>query len=161
MLLALVLGLALAACSGAGDGQPDGAWPYDAAWRPSETWDPGPGNPGGCSYGYGQDCPAPAVDCALDPCVHGQCIESQGGSDSCLCETGYAGLVCDACAAGYVAEGLRCVPSTRCADSPCVYGTCRDAGDGFWCDCFEGYAGELCDACAAGYHAEDLECVPD
>ena len=162
----LWLGLAAAlllGCAGAGDSEPDSGWNYDGDWQPPDRgWDPGDQTNGACSYGYGEDCPEPAVDCASGPCVHGDCVEgSSETSDHCVCETGYAGLRCDACATGYAADGLICVPSTACEDSPCVYGTCRQEAEGFVCDCFVGYAGSLCDACAEGYHAEDLECVPD
>jgi len=163
----LLVLFALGAC-GESDGTDDG-WPEHESTdrerespRPPDLWDPGERPNGDCTYGYGESCPEPAVDCHDSPCLHGTCITSESGTDYCLCAPAYAGLFCERCATGYVPVGLECVPDSPCAGSPCVHGTCRIQGeDGFTCECHAGYAGTLCDACAAGYHVEDLECVPD
>ncbi|PIV98067.1 MAG: hypothetical protein CO108_02375 [Deltaproteobacteria bacterium CG_4_9_14_3_um_filter_63_12] len=128
---------------------------------PPDVWDAG-NNPNGCSYGYGEGCPTQTVDCELSPCGHGLCVSGGLGADTCLCDEGYAGLLCDGCAAGYETSGLICVTATgACATAPCVFGTCRPSGESFVCDCHAGYTGSLCAACAAGYHASNLQCVPD
>lgn len=162
----LWLCLMLAACSGNGAG-PDAGFDPDADPYPPDAWDPGDPDSDPCAGdggadGGGDGCVAGPVDCARDDCVHGECIDVPGGADWCDCHSGYAGMLCDRCAAGYVAVGLECVPAGGCADSPCVHGTCRPLQDGdFRCDCDAGYAGRLCDRCAEGYHVEDLRCVPD
>ncbi len=159
--------LLLCCCNGASDSGPDAGWDTDADIYPPDFRDPGDRSENPCGYGDGygdgggDGCAGSAVDCGADPCVHGSCVEAQGG-DWCWCDTGYTGEVCDRCAEGYVAVGLDCVPAGGCADSPCAHGTCRPQQEGdFTCDCHEGYAGRLCDECAEGYHVEDLRCVPD
>jgi hypothetical protein len=62
---------------------------------------------------------------------------------------------------GCPGEGQDPGPTDFCRDSPCVFGTCREAVQGFRCECAPGYAGELCDACAPGYHPDGLGCAPD
>ncbi len=166
---ALALALALAAaclvagCDDEPTRRPDfggGSWdpPY-----PDPPWDPGPATGGGCTYGYGEDCPDAPLDCSDGPCLRGRCEEGGAeGGDVCVCDAGYAGLRCDACAEGYEALGLDCVPlGSGCDDSPCVYGTCRIRDGEAVCDCAAGYAGRLCDRCAAGYRPEALRCVPE
>ncbi|MDH5493462.1 MAG: hypothetical protein OEY14_16025 [Myxococcales bacterium] len=95
-------------------------------------------------------------------CGNGSC-DSSSGTAVCLCDDGYAGTQCDACAAGYQdsdgdgvcelgcgatgADALDCGPGGACA---------ADASTGVrGCVCDEGY--ELgtgtCDACARGYTA--------
>ena len=133
---------------------------YDAP-RPPDVWDPGPKPTGPCSYGYGENCPAAAVDCNLNPCAHGTCLRGDAGVDSCICDAGYAGLLCTECAPGYVPSGLVCVASDPCVGGPCVFGTCYAQGASFYCECDTGYAGTRCDACAPGYHPAGLQCVPD
>lgn len=149
----------LCAC-GSGISEPDGGWETDGAMYPPDFWDPGD-KPNGAS-GYGDATSGPAVDCAQDPCVHGACLEGEhGDADQCVCDLGYAGTLCEACADGYVPDGLVCVPVDPCAPGPCVHGTCRVDGDDYLCECDEGYTGRNCDECAEGYHPEGLECVPD
>ena len=164
-LMRALLGLTLLLCWAAtgcdvAAAQVDGGV-YDAVLRPPDVWDPGPKPTGPCSYGYGESCPAAAVDCNRNPCAHGTCLRGDAGVDSCICDTGYAGLLCNECAPGYTADGLVCIGSDPCASAPCVYGTCYAQGAGFSCTCDAGYAGARCDECAAGYHPVNLECVPD
>ena len=161
-LIALLL---VAACgdlhTDKGSGLPDADDEREDPYPP-DYWDPGSNNNGNCTYGYGESCPDPAVDCDDSPCVYGDCVEGgPSGADSCLCDTGYAGLLCDGCARGYKPLDLECVKDSPCLTAPCVYGTCRERGTGFACECYAGYAGERCDRCAEGYHIEDMECVPD
>ncbi|HEY3355407.1 MAG TPA: hypothetical protein VGQ83_19310 [Polyangia bacterium] len=137
------------------------AAPAASGVHPPDLWDPGPKPGGGCGYGYGYDCPAPVVDCAAPACVHGTCLRADAGTgDACICDRGYAGLLCDQCAPGWAPAGLTCVATDPCAAGPCVYGTCYAQGDAFYCECQAGYAGARCDECAEGWHAENLECVP-
>jgi hypothetical protein len=163
----------LALLAGACGGDRTIGWRDAASWDYvglGDLWSPGSGSCGsGSGYGYGYgyggggNCPD-TVTCGSGPCIHGQCVATDGG-DACLCDLGYAGLHCDVCASGYTPRGLICVASGPCAASPCIYGTCRPESDGtFECDCLTGYAGTRCDVCASGYHAENaenLECVPD
>lgn len=153
--------LVAAGCGGLSEDNPDAGHYDDADLHPPDFWDPGDKPANNCSYGYGEDCPDPAIDCQADPCIHGECISPDAGADYCKCEAGYAGLLCDRCARGYAADGLSCVPNDQCAGNPCLYGTCRLQDGGFHCDCQTGYAGELCDRCAEDYHPENLKCVPD
>ena len=153
----------LAGCGGENPGKPDSGFEEDGNLLPPDFWDPGDKPGGNCSYGYGESCPQPEVDCSQDPCFHGVCIvgENETVADYCLCDQGYAGLLCDQCAVGYLPDGLECSKEDACQDSPCVYGTCRVQNDQMSCDCYSGYSGELCDECDEGYHVENLECVPD
>ena len=159
-VLALLLAAPLAGGCDVAATQVD-AGVYDATPRPPDVWDPGPKPSGPCSYGYGENCPAAAVDCNLNPCAHGTCLRGDAGVDSCICETGYAGLLCSECAPGWVAEGLTCLASNPCLSGPCLYGTCYPQGPTFYCECDTGYAGARCDECAPGYHPDSLQCVPD
>ncbi|NOZ87993.1 MAG: calcium-binding EGF-like domain-containing protein [Deltaproteobacteria bacterium] len=130
--------------------------------KPEDQWRPKEKPSNDCSYGYGEECPEPAVDCGKAPCIHGICVDGEkGAEDYCLCDTGYAGLLCDTCAKGFKPKDLECVPDSPCAGGPCVFGTCREKDNGFWCDCYTGYTGRLCDTCADGYHSAGMQCVPD
>ena len=72
-----------------------------------------------CSNLENADC-VPDAPCDSDPCVHGQC-RVEADSEVCDCDAGYAGFLCDACAPGYLPEGLVCVPDTGdpCLPNPC------------------------------------------
>ena len=156
----------LAGCGSTLDGEPDSGWDPDGDIYPPDFWQPGDAPPAGCTGSGGADggdgCLGAGLSCSDSPCVHGTCVVEQAAPDRCACDPGYAGEICDRCAADYVAVGLDCVLAGGCADSPCIYGTCRplDEGD-FQCDCEAAYTGRLCDRCAEGYHAEGLRCVPD
>ena len=156
--------LAACGCGGSGDdGRPFGD--YDLDWEIGDMeeaamWIPPDEDQAGCAngYGYGPDCaPVPGqLDCSQDPCAFGVCI---GGS--CECWEGYAGVLCDECADGFVAVKLRCVRVDACSDFKCLYGRCIVINGRPVCECDEGYVGTVCDRCADGYHEQDLHCVPD
>jgi hypothetical protein len=164
--------LSLAGCTDAAAPLDGGV--HDVGIHPPDLWDPGPEPGGNCGYGsgsgsggepgygatYGGNCSPAVVSCATPSCVHGTCLSSDGGTDACICDLGYAGLLCDSCAPGYTAQGLTCVAADPCAAAPCVYGTCYPQAGGFYCECQTGYAGTLCDGCAPGYHVDNLQCVP-
>jgi hypothetical protein len=155
--------LPFSGCAGSGDNEADGGTDLDGEWNPPDFWDPGDKPDWNCNYGYGDECIPPEVDCSKDPCVHGTCQEGEGesGADACVCDEGYAGLLCDQCAEGYIPSGLECVRGDPCQDSPCVFGTCRVHDEQMVCDCYTGYTGTYCDECDEGYHIENMECVPD
>jgi hypothetical protein len=153
MRIALCLALLLAT-AGCGDSSArTDAGVEDVGIHPPDLWDPGPapGNPcgygsgsggdPGCGAGYGGHCAPPVVSCDTFSCAHGTCLRSDAGSDFCICDPGYAGLLCDQCAPGYQPQGLTCVADDPCATGPCVYGTCYAQGAGFYCECQQGYAG--------------------
>jgi len=150
-------------CAGGGGSDPDGGSEWDGNVQPPDFYNPGDKPEQNCSYGYGEDCPDPTIDCASDPCIHGECIdgETESNADFCLCDEGYAGLLCERCARGYFPDGLVCVKGGACEESPCVFGTCYTHEGEIFCECYEGYTGEYCDQCADGYHIEGIECVPD
>ena len=55
--------------------------------------------------------PCASDPCASSPCAHGTCgCNSAAGGVACACATGWAGPLCDRCAAGYLAVGATCVP---------------------------------------------------
>jgi glycosidase len=114
-----------------------------------------------CEPGY----PLVAGRCAFDPCAAAPCVHGTCRADAryalCECEPGYAGAACDSCAAGFVPEGLGCVPAVPCTYDPCRYGTCALIAGAPVCQCWTGYMGELCDSCAPGFHVEALRCVAD
>jgi hypothetical protein len=116
-----------------------------------------------CDPGYRADglaCVPAGGPCEPDPCLHGVCTPA-GAGFACACEPGYAGERCDACAPGYHAEGLVCLPDSPCDHDPCLHGVCRLEDGQPVCDCEPGWAGSLCDACAPGFRLEGQECIPD
>lgn len=105
----------------------------------------------------------------------------------CLCDTGYRGLQCEECAAGFVMRDGQCEPTTEqpdpddCAageveiDGACVAevceeqcgdGTCTTTGEGTWsCACPDGSTGVAClsceDQCGNGSCDDDGQCTCD
>lgn len=67
----------------------------------------------GCSSGY--------VSCASGQ----RCWDGPTGPE-CLCDIGYAGPDCTACATGFVASGARCIPMPTAAHVLVASGTWRD-----------------------------------
>ncbi len=123
----------------------------------------------GCEAGY-QDNDADGTcepGCALvdlDCSGHGQCSDTSG-SARCLCDDGWTGLACDACAAGYHPDGQGgCAADTDCQVNSCNgHGQCDDATGVVVCDCDDNYEGDHCELCAAGYQDNDADgtCLPD
>ncbi len=69
--------------------------------------------------GGGETVTLPATACEEDLCgAHGTCDDSSG-TPVCLCETGYRGVDCTRCAAGYVNDGDGvCVDVNNLGDRP-------------------------------------------
>lgn len=106
--------------------------------------------------------------CSLG-CVHGVCT----APDSCTCETGWTGNICDACLQDTSPCALHalCVPTTETAgpvtvcecvtgytgdglagcnpvcENGCLHGTCITPNN---CTCDAGWQGETCSSCALG-----------
>ena len=165
LLMILVCALIFSSSCAYEDKDPD--YPnYDEDVPPPTLFDAGLGGDD-CGYGYGGDCSENnvVIDCDNSPCKNGTCQDSETGEDTCKCNVGYTGKMCNECADGYEDNGLECVLSGSstdpCSDNPCIRGTCSVDGDDFVCVCDEGYAGELCDECAVGYHLDGLNCVED
>lgn len=62
-------------------------------------------------------------------CGHGQCVEDGTGAPSCLCEDGYGGANCTACAPGYQDNDVdgSCEPTCETSGLSCsAETTCRD-----------------------------------
>ncbi len=92
--------------------------------------------------------------CQADSCSgHGTCDDS-GGTIACECNEGYAGDICDSCAAGYQDYGDGdCLPSDPCAaDTDCVAQNRV---------CTNDLGSAVCGDCLAGYHDEAGVCVAD
>ncbi len=118
-----------------------------------------------CDAGYHFDAEGDCVaddDCSVsDPCVDGTCVVN-GGVSSCTCDPGYAGALCDSCAAGFHDDGGACVLDESCLPSSCSgAGDCAVSMGEVSCTCDEGYEGSYCDACDSGYHFEGGDCVVD
>jgi len=102
--------------------------------------------------------------CQPDTCNdHGDCVDSNG-EISCDCLTGYAGLNCERCAAGYRADGSgNCLPDEYCGQNTCNgHGSCDDSDGIITCSCEPEYKGDHCDECKAGYQDNDYNgsCLP-
>jgi subtilisin-like proprotein convertase family protein len=102
----------------------------------------------------------------FDPCGGNAAVgvcEDQSGLPACVCNTGYAGLVCTECAPGYHADGEECVIDATCPATPCTgRGTCDDSSGEALCTCEAGYEGAACEACVSGYHSmDDGSCALD
>ncbi|MEZ4267719.1 MAG: hypothetical protein R3F39_15170 [Myxococcota bacterium] len=85
--------------------------------------------------------------CTKDPCTPSPCTEhgACGGLGACLCDLGYTGQTCGACAPGYV-NYPQCTPDL-CHQNTCSgIGTCdKSTGN---CFCPDGLAGASCQFCA-------------
>jgi hypothetical protein len=78
---------------------------------------------GGCG---GDGDPCRDVDCG----AHGSC---DAGSGACVCDTGYSGAACDACATGYHAEGDACAADLEIAGAWVDdWGTSHDIAQDSW-----------------------------
>ena len=70
-----------AGCAGENVDKPDSGFEEDGNLLPPDFWDPGDKPAGNCSYGYGESCPQPEVDCEQDPCFHGACIDGENEAE--------------------------------------------------------------------------------
>ncbi|HEY3447594.1 MAG TPA: clostripain-related cysteine peptidase [Myxococcales bacterium] len=120
-----------------------------------------------CASGYLKDasgrCNLPA-SCATEGegwCGRGAC--QTGASPVCVCDLGYAGARCEACASGYQWDAAgACSPIPDCTDPSgrwsCAHGSC-DRGSPGTCACETGWEGVRCDRCTAGYRLVDGRCL--
>lgn len=105
-----------------------------------------------CANGYVRD---DAGSCVIQVCAgvdcgeHGTCAD-RDGSPVCLCDEGWTGEACDACAPGYQLDYNQCVLDA-CLGVECGHGECTAVTGVPLCLCETGYAGESCDVCADGY----------
>jgi beta-lactamase superfamily II metal-dependent hydrolase len=113
-----------------------------------------------CAEGFhrtdDQSCVANEV-CQPDSCNnHGDCDDSSG-EISCDCQTEYAGLNCERCAAGYHEDGSsNCLPDEYCGPNTCNgHGECDDSDNKITCSCEPEYKGDHCDECQTGYQDND------
>ena len=117
-----------------------------------------------CVSGYqdnDQDgtCLPACATMALDCSNHGSCSDS-GGVAVCVCEDGYAGQHCAACADGYQDNNQNgtCLPTCTTMALDCSnHGSCSDSDGVAVCVCEDGYAGQHCAACANGYQDNDQD----
>jgi hypothetical protein len=106
-----------------------------------------------------------------DPCKfaqcspHGSCEPDARGEPACVCDQGYAGERCEACAPGFHLGVERiCLEDQTCFEQdvdPCGrHGTCRDDAGGVTCQCDPGYEGARCNLCVTGYGRDEFsECL--
>ena len=103
-----------------------------------------------------------------DPCINVDCgtngtCAPVDGLATCDCETGYAGLRCDTCDAGYLDNGSGgCIAA--CNIDCGTHGDCVLEGAVAACTCDANYGGALCDECGTGYTefpAGSGFCIPD
>ncbi|XP_076967946.1 stabilin-2 isoform X2 [Tamandua tetradactyla] len=112
-----------------------------------------------CPGHWGPDC----MECpggAAAPCSgRGSCAEGMEGSGRCICQEGFGGVACEACADDNL-FGPSC--SGVCT---CVHGVCNSGidGDGT-CECYSAYTGPNCDKplpeCASLLCPENSRCSP-
>ena len=112
-----------------------------------------------CARGHTESdgrCVPTDVDCETNPGAcgsRGTCTSlAPGVPDSCTCQTGYAGHVCQTCADGYQDNDRdgRCTPS--CQTMTCSGAqTCSDTTGTARCECPGNRTGLNCDQCPAGW----------
>jgi hypothetical protein len=101
-----------------------------------------------------ESCAVASLECG----EHRKCDDGSGLA-ICVCQTGYTGDTCDACATDYQdndnngtcelsceGAGLNCGPNANCED---ISGPAA-------CVCYTGYAGADCLDCESGYQDNDL-----
>lgn len=95
--------------------------------------------------------------CTPDSCTaHGECVMTDDGPH-CLCERGYSGATCEACATGYQDNDGDdiCRPNCTTAVLDCDHGHCDDTTGTARCICDGAYGGDHCTQCATGYQDTD------
>ncbi|HUU01984.1 MAG TPA: clostripain-related cysteine peptidase [Myxococcota bacterium] len=106
-------------------------------------------------------CSTSGVACG----AHGNCADTSGTA-MCVCDTGYAGELCNTCANGYQdydGDGV-CLDDCQTANLDChTHGNCDDSTGLAHCNCYEGYAGTDCSTCDSGYQDNDNNnsCLPN
>jgi hypothetical protein len=127
---------------------------------------------GACLLGCGDDesvtyvQPVYREPCRFVDCHDGQCVATDAGAPSCVCDPGYQGELCDACDTAYHRDHAdHCVPDALCADQPeepCgPHGVCNDTMGIVECMCDEGYEGPRCSLCSDRYGRDELgRCLP-
>jgi len=120
-----------------------------------------------CAVGFHDDNGTCVVDeiCEQGSCSGvGDCAVDDGAA-SCSCFTGYEGVECEACAAGFHRNDVyACVADVACpVDDPCAPGgVCDDATGEAICICNAGHVGAHCEQCRAQHHDDGTGvCVPD
>lgn len=85
---------------------------------------------------------------------NGSCDDSSG-APVCICENGWTGTNCDACATDYHLFSGNCVLNEQCVATSCSgNGSCQIVDGLVDCDCTAGYTGTYCDLCATGFHLD-------
>lgn len=122
-----------------------------------------------CATGYmmveGGYCVLIPLDCArVNACgVRGTCMQVSGGEPICVCQAGYAGRVCDQCAAGYQDNdnNRTCTPNCASMATTCTAPrTCSDATGTAVCGCPPNTTGANCETCLSGFvRDENNTCV--
>jgi hypothetical protein len=116
---------------------------------------------GECAPGYrqsGSSCSTVTVLCEERPCgARGQCLDGTNGSQTCVCDSGYAGNFCATCVDGYQdndGDGV-CQPSCGVASVVCQGAeACSDASGEARCQCAAGLTGPTCEDCEPGYRRD-------
>ncbi len=123
-----------------------------------------------CAAGYqdndGDDVCAPDCTSANLNCGNNGTCSDTTGAAMCICDTGYDGETCAACAPGYQDNDQNGVCNMTCTSSQLNcgdFGDCSDQAGTPVCVCDEGVTGTYCDNCADGYqdNDQDGECSPD
>ncbi len=87
-----------------------------------------------------------------NPCGANSICEETDTGVTCECDAGYAGELCDACAAGFhdtdPGDNLACELDTECMPNSCGgLGDCADDGGEVVCTCDSGFTGDHCELC--------------
>jgi hypothetical protein len=109
-------------------------------------------------------CQPADIDCRLGASVcgaRGTCFEGTGlVADSCVCQPGYGGRVCQVCADGYQDNDRNGTCTAACGATTCPgMMTCTDATGTARCACPGNRTGANCDQCPAGWLLRDGQCV--
>ena len=100
-----------------------------------------------------QSCELADLDCGQ----HGTCSDSSGIA-RCACTDGYAGVLCEQCAAGYHQEAGDCIADENCQANTCSnHGDCDDNSGIVICICDQGFAGDRCEDCKSGFQDNDSD----